>query len=69
MAGPNVDDESPLSTTASIAGILTFLVAIVGTAWLRINSLRSADTEYERVKTALKWWVQFLFVIALLAFQ
>lgn len=62
MGGTDVDDESPLSITASIAGILTFLVAIVGAIWLRINSLRSADTEYERVKTALKWWVVVSFI-------
>lgn len=63
MAGPNVDGESPLSITASISGILTFLVAIVGAVWLRINSLRGADTEYERVKTALKWWVAVCFYL------
>lgn len=57
MAGTDFDDDSPLSITASIAGILTFLVAVGGAVWYRISSLRSADVEYERVKTALKWWV------------
>lgn len=56
MAGSEFEDDSTLSITASVAGILTFLVAIVGAVWLRISSLRSADTEYERVKTALKWY-------------
>lgn len=53
-SSPNTD--SPLSITASITGILTFLVAILAAAWLRISSLRTADTEYFRVKTALNWY-------------
>ena len=56
MGSSAFDDDSPLSITASVAGILTFLVAAGGAIWFRVNSLRSADVEYERVKTALKWY-------------
>ncbi|KFY89669.1 hypothetical protein V498_06335, partial [Pseudogymnoascus sp. VKM F-4517 (FW-2822)] len=50
------NDESPLSITASVTGILTFVVAITATIWLRISAIRSADVEYSRVKTALNWY-------------
>jgi hypothetical protein len=56
MSDANTNTDSPLSITASITGILTFLAAILAAVWLRISSLRSADTEYFRVKTALSWY-------------
>lgn len=49
-------NDSPLSITASVTGILTFVVAITATIWLRISAIRTADTEYSRVKTALNWY-------------
>ncbi|OBT86490.1 hypothetical protein VE02_04913 [Pseudogymnoascus sp. 03VT05] len=55
MSSSNGND-SPLSITSSITGILTFLVAITATIWLRISAIRTADTEYSRVKTALSWY-------------
>lgn len=48
--------DSPLSITSSVTGIITFLVAISAAIWLRISALRSADTEYFRVKTSLNWY-------------
>lgn len=48
--------DSPLSITASVTGIFTFVVAITAAVWLRVSALRSADTEYFRVKTALNWY-------------
>ena len=50
------NNDSPLSITASVTGILTFVVAITATIWLRISAIRSADVEYSRVKTALNWY-------------
>jgi hypothetical protein len=49
-------NDSPLSITASVTGIFTFVVAISAAIWLRVSALRSADTEYFRVKTALNWY-------------
>jgi len=48
--------DSPLSTTASIAGILTFVVAIAAAAYVRITYLRNADQEYFQVKASLNWY-------------
>jgi hypothetical protein len=48
--------DSPLSVTASIAGILTFLAAIAATAYVRITYLRNANNEYFSVKTSLSWY-------------
>ncbi|KAG9231234.1 hypothetical protein BJ875DRAFT_506798 [Amylocarpus encephaloides] len=49
-------EDSPLSITASIAGILTFLVAIVAALYVRLKYLRDADTEYFQVKASLAWY-------------
>ncbi len=46
--------DTPLSMVASIAGMLTFFVAVIP-AILEVSSLRSADVEFERAKTALSW--------------
>ncbi|TVY78458.1 hypothetical protein LSUE1_G001712 [Lachnellula suecica] len=48
--------DSPLSITASIAGILTFVVAIIAASYARISYLRNADSEYFQVKTSLSWY-------------
>jgi hypothetical protein len=48
--------DSPLSITASIAGILTFVVAIAAAAYVRITYLRNADEEYFQVKASLNWY-------------
>lgn len=48
--------DSPLSFTANIAGILTFLVAIVAAVYARLAYLRNSDQEYFRVKTSLAWY-------------
>jgi len=48
--------DSPLSITASVAGILTFVVAIAATIYVRISYLRNADNEYFSVKTSLSWY-------------
>jgi hypothetical protein len=46
--------DSPLSITASIAGILTFLAAILATLYVRWTYLRNADEEYFQVKNSLR---------------
>lgn len=51
-----IQQDSPLSITASVAGILTFFVAIVAAAYVRITYLRNSDQEYFRVKTSLSWY-------------
>ncbi|KAK7398631.1 N-acetylglucosaminyl-phosphatidylinositol de-N-acetylase [Neonectria punicea] len=48
--------DSPLSISANIAGILTFVVAIAATIYARITYLRNSDDEYFRVKTSLSWY-------------
>lgn len=48
--------DSPLSTTASVAGILTFVVAIAAAVYVRIAYLRNADQEYFQVKSSLAWF-------------
>lgn len=48
--------DSPLSITASIAGILTFVVAILAAVYVRITYLRNADGEYFQVKASLAWY-------------
>jgi hypothetical protein len=48
--------DSPLSITASIAGILTFVAAIAATIYVRLTYLRNADKEYFSVKTSLSWY-------------
>ncbi|KAI8626120.1 putative deacetylase LmbE-like domain-containing protein [Xylariaceae sp. FL1651] len=48
--------DSPLSITANIAGILTFVVAILAAIYVRITYLRNSDQEYFQVKTSLSWF-------------
>lgn len=48
--------DSPLSITASVAGILTFVVAILAAVYVRFTYLRNADTEYFQVKASLSWY-------------
>lgn len=48
--------DSPLSITASIAGILTFVAAVGATVYVRLSYLRNADAEYFSVKTSLSWY-------------
>ncbi|KAI0476646.1 hypothetical protein F4859DRAFT_56344 [Xylaria cf. heliscus] len=48
--------DSPLSTTANVAGILTFVVAILAAAYVRIIYLHNSDQEYFQVKTSLAWY-------------
>lgn len=50
------NQDSPLSTSANIIGILTFVVAIAAAAYARIAFLRNSDDEYFRVKTSLSWY-------------
>jgi hypothetical protein len=53
---PDYPIDSPLSITASVAGILTFLAAILATLYVRWTYLRNADSEYFSVKTSLSWY-------------
>ncbi|KAI0004767.1 hypothetical protein F4779DRAFT_68323 [Xylariaceae sp. FL0662B] len=48
--------DSPLSITANVAGILTFVVAIIAAVYVRITYLRNSDLEYFQVKTSLSWY-------------
>jgi hypothetical protein len=51
-----MDQDSPLSTTANVAGILTFVVAIIAATYTRLIYLRNGDEDYFRVKTSLSWY-------------
>jgi len=53
---PTYPQDSPLSITSSIAGILTFLAAILAAVYVRFTYLRNADSEYFQVKTSLNWF-------------
>ncbi|OLN82711.1 hypothetical protein CCHL11_08751 [Colletotrichum chlorophyti] len=53
---PVTDQDSPLSIAANVAGILTFIVAIVAAVYVRITYLRNSDDEYFRVKASLSWF-------------
>jgi hypothetical protein len=48
--------DSPLSITASVTGILTFVVAIFAAVYARLTYLRNANSEYFRVKASLSWY-------------
>jgi hypothetical protein len=48
--------DSPLSITSSIVGILTFLAAILAALYVRLTYLRNADSEYFQVKSSLSWY-------------
>ncbi|KAF5017589.1 hypothetical protein F66182_10465 [Fusarium sp. NRRL 66182] len=48
--------DSPLSISANVAGILTFVVAIAAAFYARLTYLRNSDDEYFRVKTSLSWY-------------
>ncbi|KAH8801585.1 hypothetical protein F5884DRAFT_519873 [Xylogone sp. PMI_703] len=48
--------DSPLSITSSVAGILTFVVAIAAAIYVRLTYLRNADQEYFQVKASLSWY-------------
>ncbi|KAI1409522.1 hypothetical protein F5Y13DRAFT_91507 [Hypoxylon sp. FL1857] len=48
--------DSPLSIAANIAGILTFVVAIIAAVYVRIMYLKNSDQEYFQVKTSLSWF-------------
>ncbi|KAL6802661.1 hypothetical protein GGI42DRAFT_342881 [Trichoderma sp. SZMC 28013] len=50
------NQDSPLSTSANVVGILTFVVAIAAAAYARIAFLRNSSDEYFRVKTSLSWY-------------
>ncbi|KAJ2988816.1 hypothetical protein NUW58_g3781 [Xylaria curta] len=52
----NTQEDSTLSVTANVAGILTFVVAILAAAYVRITYLRNSDLEYFHVKTSLAWY-------------
>jgi hypothetical protein len=52
----NYPQDSPLSITASVSGILTFLAAILAALYVRITYLRNADSEYFQVKASLSWY-------------
>ncbi|KAI0456214.1 hypothetical protein F5B21DRAFT_502685 [Xylaria acuta] len=52
----NPQEDSPLSITAHVAGILTFVIAIFAAAYVRITYLRNSDREYFQVKMSLAWY-------------
>ncbi|ESZ90457.1 hypothetical protein SBOR_9151 [Sclerotinia borealis F-4128] len=47
--------DSPLSITSNVAGILTFVAAIAAAIYVRFAYLRNADNEYFQVKASLSW--------------
>jgi hypothetical protein len=48
--------DSPLSITANVSGILTFIVALVAAAYVRLTYLRNSDEEFFKVKASLSWY-------------
>ncbi|KJZ75245.1 hypothetical protein HIM_05439 [Hirsutella minnesotensis 3608] len=52
----SVSQDSPLSLTSNIVGILTFVVAIAAATYARVTYLRHSDDEYFRVKASLSWY-------------
>lgn len=52
----NGQQDSPLSITSNIVGILTFVVAIAAAIYARLTYLHNSDDEYFRVKTSLSWY-------------
>jgi hypothetical protein len=56
MADGLPQQDSPLSILANVAGILTFVVAILAALYVRITYLRNSDDEYFRVKASLSWY-------------
>ncbi|KAI1393195.1 uncharacterized protein F4822DRAFT_3139 [Hypoxylon trugodes] len=48
--------DSPLSITANVTGILTFIVAIIAAVYVRIEYYRNSDKEYFQTKTSLSWY-------------
>ncbi|KAK4090662.1 hypothetical protein VFPBJ_07121 [Purpureocillium lilacinum] len=54
--GNSGQQDSPLSITSNIVGLLTFLVAIAAAAYARVAYLRNSDDEYFRVKASLSWY-------------
>jgi hypothetical protein len=56
MGKGSILQDSPLSITSSIAGILTFVVAIAAAAYVRVSYLRNADQEFFQVKSSLTWY-------------
>lgn len=53
---PVTKQDSPLSIIASVAGILTVVIAIAATIYARLSYLSSADAEYFQVKRSLNWF-------------
>jgi hypothetical protein len=51
-----IDQDSPLSTTASVTGILTFLFAILAAVYVRMAQLRNSDDDFFKVKASLSWY-------------
>lgn len=56
MSDPLVEQDSPLSITASVTGVLTFIVAITATIYVRLSYLRHSEEEFFRVKASLSWF-------------
>jgi len=48
--------DSPLSITSSVLGILTFVVAIGAAVYVRMINLRNSDDDFFKVKTSLSWY-------------
>ncbi|KAI9158971.1 hypothetical protein HJFPF1_06976 [Paramyrothecium foliicola] len=51
-----MDDDSPLSISSNITGILTFLIAVTAAIYARVRYLRNRHTEYLQVKKSLLWF-------------
>ncbi|KAI1755328.1 hypothetical protein F4782DRAFT_527383 [Xylaria castorea] len=52
----NKQEDSPLSITANVVGMLTFVAAIFAGAFVRFRYMRNSDREYIQVKMALAWY-------------
>ncbi|KAI4671049.1 uncharacterized protein J4E88_009445 [Alternaria novae-zelandiae] len=47
-------EDSPLSITANIAGLLTFVVAILASIYVRVLSLRNGKVELETIRKSVE---------------
>lgn len=51
----STDQDSPLSITSNVVGILTFVAAIEAAIYARVTYLRNSDGKNFRIKTSLSW--------------
>lgn len=48
--------DSPLSISSNIVGLLTFVIAVAAAVYARLTYIRNGDDEFFRVKASLSWY-------------